>query len=638
MTFKKLTKSWNLLPEHVRKPDPFYYWNEENYVVLDFETTNIEFGDPVLPENSILCACWSRGSGHPKGGSSKIAVRGSEFDMQELVRDIEDARFLVAHNAKFELGWLKRCGLDLSRVVVWCTQLGEYVLGGNRPWLLSLEECAKRRNFGSKNFVGKLIRKGVHPEDIPSQWLEEYCHKDVELTEKLFISQRKDIYHRRLAAVNYTRQLRLPVLADIEFNGMCLDPKRVEKLYFDYLDRYTEIEQKLNTITGGINFKSSDQVAEYVYETLGFTEIKNAKGKVLRNKPSKRWPQGKPKTDKATMAKVLKQAKTKEQREFVELRQEAAKLSHALTNSLGKFQQCCRETDDNILYAKFNNTRTATHRLSSTGVKYAAQFQNFNNSFKPVFKARETGWLVAEHDQAQLEWRGAVDLCKDVQGAKDIAEGVDSHAQSAGIIFKDEWENAESAEERKAIRKKAKAYTFKPLYGGKYGTDSEMEYYKWFREKYSGISKCQDEWKNHVLNYRWLRIESGLIFYWPDAKLDRDGELIYNIAHQVCNYKVQSFCTADIVPISLVYQWHRMKAMELESFLVSTVHDSTLGEVKPSEKEIYDKIAKVAFENDTIKYLREVYNYNFEIPLVAEADFGTHWATSVEWEKEFLNE
>ena len=35
-----------------------------NYVVLDFETTNRDFGSPYEPGNSLLLACWNVGRDH----------------------------------------------------------------------------------------------------------------------------------------------------------------------------------------------------------------------------------------------------------------------------------------------------------------------------------------------------------------------------------------------------------------------------------------------------------------------------------------------------------------------------------------------------------------------------------------------
>ena len=581
-----------------------------------------------------MCACWERGPTHPKGAMKGLAIEGSTYDMAELLEDIDKADFVIAHNAKFEAKWLKRCGIDLTKLVTWCTQLGEYVIAGNRPWGLHLADCAERRNLGYKDVVGGWIRNGVKTRDIPYHWLEHYCHQDVNLCTKVFLDQRRDIIRRKLMPVTFTRNLSVPVLADIEGNGMCLDEDRVMPIFFDYQERYQAVEAELNAITGGINFNSPKQVAEYLYDTLGFAELVDKKGK------PKRTPAGGRKADKLTLEEVLKHATSEDQREFVRLKGIAGKLSHALSNALGKFKQCCEDTEDKILYADFNQTRTATHRTSSTGKRYAAQFQNFNRDFKPVFRARHAGWAFAEHDQAQLEFKVAVDLGSDANGLEDIQNKVDAHAFTASVIFREEWKKVGDKigdAVRDACRTAAKPHTFKPLYGGEFGTPEEMAYYAAFRERYAGIASAQSAWKQHVANHKYLRTKTGLIFYWPHASIQTwSGQLSPRVQHQICNYNVQSYATAEIVPVSLVYMWHRLKWLEVESFIVSTVHDSVLGEVKPTEKEVYDKVAVIAFENDTIKYLKKVYKQNFMVPLVADSDYGTHWHTSKQWEEKFL--
>ena len=130
------TASENLLaalPVHLRTPDPSVYMGQ-NFVVVDFETTTAEFGSPHRTDNSLLCATWINGPHHPHPGRHKVV--GNETDMNDLVWDIERADFVVAHNAKFELGWLERCGLDLADTLSFCTLIGEKVLAGNRPWRL----------------------------------------------------------------------------------------------------------------------------------------------------------------------------------------------------------------------------------------------------------------------------------------------------------------------------------------------------------------------------------------------------------------------------------------------------------------------------------------------------------------------
>jgi hypothetical protein len=171
------------LPDHILNPDPEIY-RSKNYVTIDFETTIIGKGLPLYPDNRIVLAAWELGADHPrvsrvqKGRSSE--ERGhrmfhrfdGEFGHNQLVRDIEAADFIIAHNAKFELGWLARCGLDLTKVIVWDTMLAEYVIGGNRwQWTkVSLQSCAKRHfgeDEGKVDVISALIKAGVCCSEIP---------------------------------------------------------------------------------------------------------------------------------------------------------------------------------------------------------------------------------------------------------------------------------------------------------------------------------------------------------------------------------------------------------------------------------------------------------------------------------------
>ena len=45
------------LPEFLTHPDPSIYLGD-NYVVVDFETTNIQYGNPVYEANELVLACW----------------------------------------------------------------------------------------------------------------------------------------------------------------------------------------------------------------------------------------------------------------------------------------------------------------------------------------------------------------------------------------------------------------------------------------------------------------------------------------------------------------------------------------------------------------------------------------------------
>jgi len=604
----KSNVDWNLvrtrLPPHIRNPDPDIY-RSNNYVTLDFETTTIGKGLSLYPDNGIVLSAWENGPDHPRPGLR--AHWGGEFTLDELVKDIEDADFLVCHNAKFELGWLRRCGLDLATVIVWDTMIGEYVIGGNR-WVwkqLSLEASGQRRlGEGKHNVISKMFKAGLCSTEIPASWLKAYCIQDVLLCRRLFEAQRElMLQDGMLMPVMFTRCLATPVLCELELNGMYLDTTQVSELCMEKELEYAEVQNKLEEVTGGININSTKQLREFLYETMGFAEVRDRKGKELRT------GSGLQRTDADTIQKL--KARTSDQRVFLELYVRSKELYNELTKYLRKFRDCCEEVGGR-LQAQFNQTNTRTHRLSSSGLDYSTQFQNFPRAYKPLFRAERQGWLVGEADGAQLEFRVAAHLGRDKVALGDIIGGTDIHAVTADIIG--------------CSRQDAKPHTFKPLYGGRSGTPDEVRYYEFFREKYVGVTNTQRSWINSVLSDKELRTEWGMKYYWPDTRQDRSGYVTNSTS--ICNYPVQAFATAEIIPVGLVYFWHYARAAELQMKIVNTVHDSIITELPPEELEEFHELAQISLIDEVYLYLRAVYDIELVVPLGAGVMTGSHWSNS----------
>ncbi|MCP5005494.1 MAG: hypothetical protein GY941_16385 [Planctomycetes bacterium] len=599
----------------------------DNYVVVDFETTIIDKGSPYDKENSIVCASYKCGKGHKHYTSRPEYHKSNEYGQTVLVERIEQADFWVAHNTKFEYGWLERCGLPLSNTLAFCTLLAEYVLLSNRskPQKLSLDRCLARRGMASKDSLGKaLLGAGVCPSVWPERWLKPYSLQDVVAGEELFLHQRRVLAQQNKLRTLFTRCIFTPPLVDIEKNGMHLDDQRVPILYKNYNNRLGKLRTEIDKITGGANPKSYPQMRKVLYEDLKFALPKDKKWFTAGGEP----------TTKYEYIETLK-PKNKKQRMFKIIKQEYGKVYDALSKSLKKFQDCITQTEDNILTASLNQAVTVTQRLSSTGKNFKAQFQNFARIFKPLFCARYEGWDIGEIDQAQLEYRVAVFLGQDEAGIYDIQHKVDSHTFTADEIFGAKFTVLDDASsERKNYRTKAKAHTFKPLYGGESGTKDEKRYYKAFKEKHKGITKVQNEWKMSAVNTGKVQCPSGLTFYFPGTRILEDGYVTNST--NICNYNVQSFATADIVPIGVTYQWHLMRAAKMESFLVNTIHDSSIGEVHPEEKELYREIGEFAFVDVVYDYLKKVYDVEFNVPLEAECEFNRNWADSESWRREYL--
>ena len=603
-----------MIPRFITKPDPTIYLGD-NYVATDFETTNIEKGSALASENRLLLSCW-KASKDRRGNKTW----GSEYAQPVLLESLASASFIVAHNAKFELQWLKRMGADLTKILVWDTMIAEKVLAGNKMLPLDLGSVATRYGLGGKDpYVDLCMKAGVCPSELPGTFLEKRCLKDVEQTENIFLQQRELLREAGLLGVMYTRCIFTPVLADIEFNGIQLDDERVTSEYSDYHRRFLGCERRVGEFTGGINPRSTKQKAEFIYDTLGFKELRG-----FDRKP-KRTAKGGRCTDTETILKL--KATNKRQRQYITLQKEYNSLNAALTKSLEFFYGVCKEWEGNFK-GTFNQSVARTHRLTASGRKIyltlfkkkkSCQFQNLPRSFKRLFKARREGWKIGEIDGAQLEFRVAGYLGRDSVILSDIRSGSDVHQYTADTL---------TAAGELTNRQDAKSRTFKPLYGGESGTTAEKEYYAAFKEKYAGVAKAQELWISDVLAKKELVTCTGLKFYWPDTTRSKSGYV--NNKRSICNYPVQSLATADIIPIAVTMLWHDMKDKEMESYLVNTIHDSAIAELNPRETELFSEIAVKAFTDYVYYYLKEVYNIEFFIPLGAGVKIGDHWSEGEE--------
>ena len=606
------------LPKFLTAKDPWKIYESENYVVLDFETTNRDFGAAYDRGNRLLLSTWTCGPAHKHAvgnGVQRVFHHwGSEFDQRDLLEAIDSADFIVAQNAKFELQWLSRCGIELHNLCVYDTMLGEYVRLGNRRGPKDLDSLCVRYGVGTKNpLVKSLLTGGVCPSSVPEDWLESYGIGDTRNTAQVFLRQRRELQDLRLLPILFTRCLTTVVLADIELRGVHVDASKVLAEHKSTSTELRVAEERLAEITGGINLASPKQVAAFLYDKLGFDELR------LRDGEPDRTERGGRRTDEDGI-KALK-ASTDEQKEFKDIFLTAKPLLKRL-DYLNKLKGCVEE-DNAILYGNINQAVTQTHRTSSSGRKWKLQFQNIDRDLKPLFSAREAGWLVGEADGSSLEFRGAGHLGRDDRIRSDIRGGFDPHLFTASII------NGVSLERvTKNQRTLAKPDTFKPLYGGKSGTPAQQRYYKAFQEKYAQLYKTQTDWTHEVLKTGKLVTEWGMVFYWPNTKISRSGYIENTTS--IFNYPIQSFCTAEIIPISLVYFWHRMCRLGLKMFLVNTVHDSIIAELPSEEEPEFREISKQAFTSDVYGYLERNYGIKVTIPLGCESKVGSHWGIGEE--------
>lgn len=591
------------------------YLRADNFVVLDWETTNKQNGSFTSKDNDLVLGCWTIVK---NGTVTKKHIFGNEYEYQELLDDIAKADFLVAHNAQFELGWLARCGLDLRTVLCYCTMVGEWVIHGNITVPFNLEDTLRRYGLGGKeSLVSKLIKNKVCPSLIPRSWLLLYCERDVEATLELFYKQRKKIMDEDLWHIILSRNLTIPVLADIQAAGAQLDAEGVTDEHSKLTGIVESLGKELDEITGGINLGSPKQLSHFLYEVMKFKKVKDKNGESISS------------TGKDVVAQL--EASSEEQRKFLELYKEYNKASSLLSKNVNFFVQVCKHLHG-VYHSAIVQCRTATHRLAGSGIPYLfpglktemrAQPQNLPRIYKKLFTAHDDDYVVLETDGAGMEFRVATIVGKDEQARDDIIGGADIHAATRDKMN----EGYKKHNVNKVIdRQEAKSSTFSPLYGGRGKDEAEQEYVQYFKQRYHGIESTQQSWVEQVVNTKKLRLPWGMIFYWPDVKMYRSGHV--NKTTEIYNFPIQSLATAEIIPVALVFYWHRINGLPITIW--NTVHDSIISRVRRDYVDTAKELSKIAMTSDVYDFFRDVYGYELwpELPLGAGMKVGKYWGVS----------
>lgn len=153
------------------------------WCILDLETQNIPYlghvSSPRNPENYIVAAGWS--IDHNPVESLYFESKKEALASNWLEGALANQKYLVCHNAGFELHWLYHCYPDTLLDFfkrggqVWCTQLAEFMLSHHQDMYPKLIDCSEKYGGDQKiDAVSILWKQGVLTADIDKALLMEY--------------------------------------------------------------------------------------------------------------------------------------------------------------------------------------------------------------------------------------------------------------------------------------------------------------------------------------------------------------------------------------------------------------------------------------------------------------------------------
>ena len=163
---------------------------------------------------------------------------------------------VIFHNAIYDLGWLRRWGVECNVTKIYDTLLAAPLVDENKynykldflakDYLGERKETDLLENFGKEN--GFRAIENMHM--VPSSLVGIYAEQDTRLTLKLWEFLRIELQKQNLIDVFNLETELLPILLEMKWKGVRIDLEKAEKTKKFFSDEEKNIYQTIKKETG----------------------------------------------------------------------------------------------------------------------------------------------------------------------------------------------------------------------------------------------------------------------------------------------------------------------------------------------------------------------------------------------------
>ena len=597
-SIKNVNTNYKLIDneEDARKLYDFFRTNE--ILVLDTETTSTNAMEAELVGLSFAVK---------ENEAFYVAIPSDRQEAQKIV-DIfkplyEDEKILkVGQNIKYDLEVLHNYGVTL-RGKMWDTMIAHYLiqpeLRHNMDYMA--ETLLGYQTIHIDELIGPKGKNQKSMRDLSPTEVYEYACEDADITLKLKNVLEPKLKEAGVDHLFYEIEMPLvPVLAEMEMNGVCIDTESLNETSRIFTNRMQELENRIYELAGEpFNIASPKQVGEILFDKLKIVE------KAKKTKTGQY----------VTSEEVLQQLKNKH--EIIADILEHRGLKKLIGTYIDALPKLINPQTGHI-HTSFNQTITATGRLSSSD----PNLQNIpirGEDGKEIRKAfiPEPGCLFFSADYSQIELRVMAHLSNDEHMLTVFREGKDLHAATAATIYK-----KDISEVTRDERTKSKRANFGIIYGiTVFGLAERLDISRdESKQLIDGFFKTFPQVHDYMEASKQMAREKGYaetIFhrrrYLPD--INSHNATVRNFAERnAINAPIQG-SAADIIKVAMIRIYNRFKKEGIRSKMILQVHDELNFSVYPEEKERVETIV--------LEEMQHAYTLN--VPLVADAGFGTNW-------------
>ena len=274
--------------------------------------------------------------------------------------------------------------------------------------------------------------------------------------------------------------------------------------------------------------------------------------------------------------------------------------------------------EDGRIHSKFNQTITATGRISSTepNLQNIPVRVELGRLIRKVF-VPEDGYIFVDADYSQIELRVLAHCSGDANLIEAYREEKDIHRITASQVFHIPFEEVTPLQ-----RRNAKAVNFGIVYGiSSFGLSEDLsigrkeaaKYIEDYFKTYPGIKTFLDDTVAHAKEMGYVVTLFGRRR--PVPELSSSNFMQRSFGERVAmNAPIQG-TAADIMKIAMIGVNRRLKEQNLKSRLVLQVHDELLIEAYRPELPEVEKILREEMEQAA----------SLDVPLEIDMHTGENW-------------
>ena len=611
-------------------------WKEVNQAIesktysLDFETTGL---DHFSTSFKLLTVSIS----YTLGQATCIALDHPESkipkeEWKKIVSTlISEANEVIGHNIKYDM----KCAE--SQKIPWKADVRDtliefHLLDENYP-SKSLYALKKKYNFPHQ-YEDEVERDKIKA-DLINQPLEKvamYNCEDADATFRLARKNKRSLRRGNLQTLADFQMEAVKMLVDVEMSGFSID--------FDLLDENMDLFlNKMGTLEkryGGINLKSPDQKARFLYDDLDLPILKM----------TEKGERGA--TDKETLKELLTICKRESQYKDEEILtikdfMVYGKLSHFYSHFLNGLEE--HISSDEKIHVSYNMARhewdgkdvgTVTGRLSCSLLHQIPRdteelvdiFGDDTIQIKEMFISRFKNGVITQADYSQIELRLIAEYSKDKAMIADFVSGLDIHAAVTNRLVPIA-PRFYTMSDFEAKRKATKQVNFGIIYLiSEWGLAKNMGISKeiaggiirsWFKT-YPGVKHWIERTKREAMRTGEVSSLIGRVRRVPGASTrSRTG---WEKIRQGVNGPIQGLAS-DMNVMAMIEINNRLKKYKMKSKLIGNVHDSSLTDTHPKEKAVVYDIVEECYLDPG---LERRFGVKLEVPIDVDILQNETWS------------